>query len=109
MAETGLLIASPTRSLTVTEYSSIPSDTRQQTLWITRPQRPSLEFERCRHVAIDVDRLTVEAIAGKIGNVVLAIKLLHSSADSVQCAVHHQACDVPLGQFEFFVRGGGMT
>ena len=38
--------------------------------------RAAFEFERCRHVAIDVDRLTVEAIAGKIRNVVLAIKLL---------------------------------
>jgi hypothetical protein len=69
----------------------------------------AFEFERCRHVAIDVDRLTVEAIAGKIRNVVLAIKLLHSPADSIKRTVHHQARDVPLGQFEFFVRGGGMT
>ena len=36
--------------------------------------RAAFEFERCWHVAIDVDRLTVEAIAGKIRNVVLAIK-----------------------------------
>jgi len=42
----------------------------------------AFEFERCRHVAIDVDRLTVEAIAGKIRNVMLAIKLLHSSAEA---------------------------
>jgi len=34
----------------------------------------AFEFERCRHVAIDVDRLTVEAIAGKIRNVVLAFR-----------------------------------
>jgi hypothetical protein len=32
--------------------------------------RAAFEFERCRHLAIDVDRLTVEAIAGKIRNVV---------------------------------------
>jgi hypothetical protein len=42
-------------------------------------------------------------------NVVLAIKLLHSSADSIQRAVHHQVRGVPLWQFKLLVRGGGMT
>jgi hypothetical protein len=67
------------------------------------------EFERVRHVAIDIDRLAVKAVAGEIWNVVLAIQLFDAPHDRIDGAVHHQAGDVPLRQLELSVRGGGMA
>ncbi len=65
--------------------------------------------ERRRHVAVDVDDLAVVAVAGEIGDVVLAIEVLDPAHDGIERAVHHQGRDVPFGQFQLLVRRVGMA
>ena len=62
------------------------------------------KFERPRHVPVDIDRLAVEAVAGQIGNVVLAVEFPDPPHDRVQRALHHQARDIPFRQSQLVVR-----
>ena len=71
--------------------------------------RAPTHFERARHVTVNVDGLTILAVAGEIWNVVFAIELLHPAQDRIECSVEHEVGDVPLGQVELLVRCCGMT
>ena len=52
---------------------------------------------RARHVAVDIDGLAVVAVAGEIGDVVLAVEVLDPAHHRIERAVQHQARHVPLG------------
>ena len=67
------------------------------------------EFHRLGHVPIDIDRLSVLAVAGQIGDVVGAIELLDPAHDGVERAIEHQARDEPFGDPELLVRGLRVT
>src|SRR6185437_10245501 len=67
------------------------------------------ELERFWHVPVDIDDFSVKAIAGEIGNVVLAIELFDAAHDGVERAFHHQAGNVPFRQPQPFVRSSRMT
>ena len=65
--------------------------------------RAPLEFERSRHMPVDVDGLAVLAVAGEIGNVVPAIEL-DAAQDRIERPIEHEIGDVPLRQLELLVR-----
>ena len=65
--------------------------------------------ERRRHVTVDIDGLAVLAVAGEVGDVVLAIEALDPAHDGIERAVHHQGRDVPFGNFQLLVRRVGMA
>src|SRR5262249_31725593 len=67
------------------------------------------ELERLRHVAVDVDRLAVLAVAGEIGDVVVAVEVLDAANDGVERAIEHQARDIPFGQAQLPVRSFGVA
>src|SRR5580704_16584115 len=67
------------------------------------------KLEELWHVAVDVNGLAVEAVAGEIGNIVLAVEIFHAPADRIERAVHHQARNIPLRQSEFLVWSGRMA
>jgi hypothetical protein len=71
--------------------------------------RAPAHFELARHAPVNVDGLTILAVACKIGNVVFAIELLHPAQDRIERSVEHEVGDVPLGQLELLVRCCGMT
>jgi hypothetical protein len=71
--------------------------------------RSSQDFERARHVTVNIDGLTILAVTGEIGNVVFAIELLYPAQDRIERSVKHEVGDVPLGQLELLVRCCGMT
>ena len=48
-----------------------------------------LVSEYLRHMAVDVDNRTVHAVAGEIGDVVVAIEFLDAAHDGVQCPLQH--------------------
>jgi hypothetical protein len=60
--------------------------------------------KRARHVAVDIDRLAVEAIASEIRNIVRAVELSDPPHHGVKRAIHHQARDIPFRQSKPLVR-----
>ena len=70
---------------------------------------PSAVAQRRRHVAVDVDRLAVPAVAGEVGDVVLAIEILDPAHHRIERPVHHQARNVPFRQPQLLVRSVHMT
>ncbi len=61
------------------------------------------------HVAVDVDRLAVPAVAGEIGNVVLAVESLDPAHHRIEGTVEHQARNVPFRAFQLLVRRVGVA
>jgi hypothetical protein len=44
-----------------------------------------------RHVAVNINRLAVLAVAGEIRDIVVVVELLDSSHDRIQRTIKHQA------------------
>ena len=61
--------------------------------------------ERRRQMAVDVDAFAVEAVAGEIGNVVLAVDRTDAARERVERAVEHQARDISVGNAQLLMRG----
>jgi hypothetical protein len=60
-------------------------------------------------VPVDIDGVAVQAVAGEIRDVMLAVQMLHPSHDRVERAIHHQGGYVPLRHAELLMRGFRMT